>query len=57
MGLPAAVLVSVLAATAAVCLLYLRVRNGVRWRRMIDTYADREIARDRKSLGRVPIRG
>jgi hypothetical protein len=50
-------LAAALAAVAAVGLLYFRVRNGIRWRKMIDNYADREIARDRKSLRRVTIRG
>jgi hypothetical protein len=50
-------LAAALATVAAVGMLCLRVRNGIRWRKMIDTYADREIAQAREHLGRATIRG
>jgi hypothetical protein len=39
-----------MAAVAAIGLLWLRVRSGLRWRKMIDNYAEREIAQTRKSF-------
>jgi len=47
-------LLAALAALAAVGFIYLRVRNRTRWRRMIDAYADRQIAQARRSL-RQPV--
>jgi len=48
------VLSAALAVLAAVGFIYLRVRNRSRWRKMIDAYADRQIAQARRSL-RQPI--
>jgi hypothetical protein len=42
-------LATAVAAIAAGGFLYFRVRSRIRWRRMIDAYADRQIARQRRT--------